>query len=1623
MATFQEQIQKIKQLRETYTSAEETTYASKLGIVQKTKKTASVAVGRELKQKELIFRQTEASLNAAIAGLQVLNHRTLTKELNGNLPIMMLPVRIETRFVNASSGAQELWIRIFPDDIHTDTHEPLLTKNEVEAGELYWEKRAGLHSFPPGEEAESEKKLAWDKLKAVSVNPQRAIWIAKATKPLNWLQTDVPPPPTLDFPKHSVFKEQAWTRAARTQALPDRFVVTIFANGKAVHEQVGHVIPDTVFLGPDPFSSEQAFTKKEDEIVFQEEIAWLQNFEKAVAKGLGMKVSLKPNMFLANGSIERITVLGLLHSSDPESSKKTVEGLFESHRFSSKGLSFLPQGTPTNNSETETSGFSREDDQLVKGYYEESASTPNPQSDLDLFAQSLGINRNVLKDLRHADQMDHHNNLMMNRALYAATLSYYFEELMEPAIKDATAAQIRSFFTGFVSARGPLSAIRVGDQPYGVLLTSDLSRWNEAVSGKFFVGFVEVLRRLQAVWDQLVTKVPRVGMPGDSWEILLKILGLQPGSVSFRQRLGNLPDYSLASPSVNQSFLNIEIKNLNQRIVDFLTTLGFNSLAEGNFYPLISNMVFYQWTNPINANKLVVSDVIASETEFLPKMPASGLNYAQYMGTKCSLADLESVNFGGDKPPRSLLSLLMRHALLTELKQAGTKAYQANNLAIKSAMFEKSFFNMDKNNQDLTSFELLKGDPKKINARAFADVNTSLGDFLLNSKIKVTWNPNIAPMRSAMNYLGGLSTKALERNLADFVDLCSYRLDAWQMGLFTRRIQQNRAKVPTGIYLASYGWVENLKPEPKTTLSQRSVPAQLWPKDGKAPIKLKQNAGFSHVPSLNHATAVGLLLAGYKNHSSPSNPSLFAMNLSSDRARRAMALFDGIRNGQRLEVLLGYQFERGLHDATTSNSTNNLNQYIQAFRNRYEIENLSIPQQGAPEAQETIESYPVVNGLKIVKASDAEISGLVTGNTHKPLVLALKKELENTLDACNDLLVTEAAFQITQGNRDRTSGVLNSALLADTPPEIQVLDTPRSSLLTYTHRIALHFETDGFSSPGKGWPLDASPRAAFETGLNKWIAELIGDPRKIVCRVTSIVEEGENSITELVSLADLELQPIDLIYLLSEDLAAGATELESRIAFFFKKSKNIPGSVKIKIEFAPEVKPSTTSLASAFPLLRSIKMTLGQTRVADARDFASKPKAVVNSLDLHGIDFEDYSQRISAALSSLRTIAEAFGNLIPSPILPKDEFNPGTMEELFSLAASSTDAAPLFQAVGLSDETLAGISGFQQLATFFGVQLAYPQSPGPDLNESQEDLLSRTGSLWKIILSKVQIGEEKLGKAVTETNVIPKLKLLSEAAKAVLGDDFVPIPRFNFSNPDLLNKSFGEEDQLVSHITKQSGLTGEVNKESWLQSVARVRPAVARFETLRFMSEALDNSPQDLSIAQIAFRPNDSWLGFEFPKEYDGKPFNISEDTISLAYLGKQALQTKDLQSVLILDEWTEKIPIDEEVTGVTYHYNQPNATAPQAILMAVEPTNSGKWDWDVLQGVLNDTIRRSRSRAVEPDQLMEHDVLKILLPMTIASFDVKEANVSLDYLVLNDKFMKVAANANLQLYTKWDKN
>jgi len=82
----------------------------------------------------------------------------------------------------------------------------------------------------------------------------------------------------------------------------------------------------------------------------------------------------------------------------------------------------------------------------------------------------------------------------------------------------------------------------------------------------------------------------------------------------------------------------------------------------------------------------------------------------------------------------------------------------------------------------------------------------------------------IDELRQALQSLAGLPTARLERIFVEHLDLLTYRLDAWQMGCFARRLETirvNSSAAPgatpdamrnKGLYLGAFGWLEDLRP-------------------------------------------------------------------------------------------------------------------------------------------------------------------------------------------------------------------------------------------------------------------------------------------------------------------------------------------------------------------------------------------------------------------------------------------------------------------------------------------------------------------------------------------------------------------------------------------------------------------------------------------------------------------------------------------------------------------------------------------------------------------------------------------------------------------------------------------
>src|SRR5438034_1367726 len=119
--------------------------------------------------------------------------------------------------------------------------------------------------------------------------------------------------------------------------------------------------------------------------------------------------------------------------------------------------------------------------------------------------------------------------------------------------------------------------------------------------------------------------------------------------------------------------------------------------------------------------------------------------------------------------------------------------------------------------------------------------------------------------------------------------------------------------------IGGYGWLEDVRPT-------SSWPSVAPPSGVAGPVfHSPTNMGFLQAPSMTHAATAAVLRSGYLSHLHEGEGNPFAVDLSSDRVRRAEWLLQGVRQGQSLGALLGYRFERRLHE-------NGLDQYTSHFR-------------------------------------------------------------------------------------------------------------------------------------------------------------------------------------------------------------------------------------------------------------------------------------------------------------------------------------------------------------------------------------------------------------------------------------------------------------------------------------------------------------------------------------------------------------------------------------------------------------------------------------------------------------------------------------------------------------------
>ena len=179
----------------------------------------------------------------------------------------------------------------------------------------------------------------------------------------------------------------------------------------------------------------------------------------------------------------------------------------------------------------------------------------------------------------------------------------------------------------------------------------------------------------------------------------------------------------------------------------------------------------------------------------------------------------------------------------------------------------------------------------------------------------------------------------------------------------------------TGATSARTRWVEDLRPS-ASVLHPASCPTTspaALRRATRARARLGQRRLHPRAVDCRTRAARLLLRSGYLANASSANPDTLAVNLSSDRVRLALATLEGMRNGQSIGALLGYRFERGLHDRLRAGRGGPVHlRPAQAFP----LVADSLPATQTPPGVriEAIEASNVLDGLALV-APDRPVAG------------------------------------------------------------------------------------------------------------------------------------------------------------------------------------------------------------------------------------------------------------------------------------------------------------------------------------------------------------------------------------------------------------------------------------------------------------------------------------------------------------------------------------------------------------------------------------------------------------------------------------------------------------------------
>lgn len=1482
------------------------------------------------------YRTAQDGATARLLGTDTSSGRVATSH-----PLLLLPVRLETRFMAKTEGTgTELLVRVYPDDIHVDTHEPELTIDEEQWGREYWKR---ITTIPQGQDAEEVKGQAWRQL-ADRFGSPRAAWIAKSLDP-----AQARPPGR---------RTSTWSRAPHTRVLPDRWVLLAYRDERSVLSTWGRPILDQLAVGPSP--QETGPLPGEGQLPIDEGMRWMVDFATAESVGMGIRIFLTEEQ--ANAGFERVVVLGIKASLDAAGTVARLTELFDAHHYTG-GLAFIGQNTPTNNSAGSSSGFSSGRDTEITLAVERGGVLAQAGSDGQLTAQVLGLTPAVFAHVRGADGTEQRHAEAINAALVSACDSALLRQLSA----SASAELLREHFVNYVRARGPFPALRVDTQPYGILPVAAFDRWTSNSTAAAEPALASwwraqkqtrrhlIPRALSTLSENhpvaiLAQEATSAGYLKREFSDAIRTLPVPiPLITTFlrdlllKQALTVQPDptlnFLLALPDAIRQALLAEVIDLTTfRLDAWGTSLATKRLAAlRKSQPTGIRIGAYGWVEDVRpaAPMQAVAAVPAGvEGPLFQAKGNQGYVHTPSLAHAATAAVLRSgylshkqMGAGEGSPFAVNLSSDRVHRakwMLDGVRQ-GQSLSTLLGYRFERGLHEKQ---LDRFIHRFRALASLKDDDRLVDARRKVAQAEKLAREVAVLRMKRD--------QAAQDVKDVKALKAERLTLQQ-----SYRIEIETIGAMTQQAQAAEAALTQASQALTQH--ETAKPEGRETFVNRRLTIDLLEPSDVEPwntrleeLSQKQSAAVSQANAAREA--------------------LNARGTAQTFAQAAIQRLDQVEFPAAEQAIADHnglvaQFERQALDKE-GGRPGQAEAVLAAARNE-------LAAQLARQWSLALESLPannVVDGLDLHrrwKSSQSGLSGqsrwdvttIPFGNTllgfpnpgtgdFNALIEQLKS-LDDLVDAVGDTVVAESVYQLVQGNPLRSGATLDAVATGELPPpELDVIHTPRSGI-GLTHRLCVLFP----ATPGTAvstWPTGPEQvRATVELTLNAWAATLLPNPARVRCRA-DYVDPANGTVVHTIEtpLTALQLSPHDAVFMAEGQAHAQRAELEQRWLNHLLRTRpaTVPVQAQVRLHFErdPGWSIDLVSVGEFLEVTRTVRRLFANVRSLDGRDL-SLPESPAAS----GVQNAELTRRVDQAVQSFTQASQTIRQMLP----PDADEDAGA-------------------AVNLDTLRTALMRG-----TAFGIPGAVPLDAIGAGSDVQSLLLTQARSVATDM-------QRRLARIADADRVFDRARALPEAQrdhdlarlKILFGADFLALSPIIPANAAQLAEAFGASLSLQGNDPLAAA--------TWFQRVAYVRQGATRLEAAMLYAETLGNgSNLHLQVGQLPFAQQDRWVALP-----SGPNQSIPRGRLSLVAQvpADQPIRFDQPLTGLLIDEWVETVPSPQETTGVTFHYDGPNSAPPQALLLAVSADQREVWDLNSLEAIVQETTDLMRLRAIVPESRAE---------------------------------------------------